>query len=442
MNILEINRDTLATLYEQFPDSFNGLKIEGEYLVWGNESCDISKFNIYDLINGNTSFSANIDSLTAEDIFKIIRLHSLSIQSKDKNEEKLNIIKRENPLLRNVTIIPRNERTGKEEIINIVDSSGKDNMFVNTYRLDFFDLYDAAKAKNGGKEITPEDLIAEINRRTYHVDMESSRDVEERSNASEDYENKIRQVNDPYKSSNSVNVYGNEELDVAIVSDSRSKDDHEVVTFGKNEFGDTVIENHKQDIESKDTITKTSSKTEVETDTSSETTEEEDILVSDDKDEDLLNLISSDEFYDLINSNKKLNDKQREDVETYYAFLGDLMIYEEYLLPELMEVLNTFRSYILDLNVKIGDGESVLTDNQEDAVDKAVELEEKAIKSKDKVLNSELDYETTVKRANDRTLRLERRYQSAQDGFVSTFAILMCIIIVVIILTIITLAII
>jgi|GEM_PF-7074472 len=43
------------------------------------------------------SFPKNksIDHLTAEDIFKIIRLHSLSIQSKDKNEEKLNIIKRE-----------------------------------------------------------------------------------------------------------------------------------------------------------------------------------------------------------------------------------------------------------------------------------------------------------------------------------------------------------
>ena len=116
MNILEVNRNTLASLYEQFPDSFEGLSIQGEYLVLGNEACDISNFNIYDLIDGNNSFSANLDSLTAEDVFRIIRLHTISLESKDKNEEKLNIMKFENPLLRNVTIIPRNDRTGKEDV--------------------------------------------------------------------------------------------------------------------------------------------------------------------------------------------------------------------------------------------------------------------------------------------------------------------------------------
>ena len=245
MNILEINRYALANLYEQFPDTFKDLRIQGEYLVFGNESCDISKFNIYDLIDGNTSFSANLDSLTAEDVFKIIRLHTLSLESKDKNNEKLEIIKRENPLLRNVTIIPRNERTGKEEIINIVDSSGRDNMFVNTYRIDFFDVYEAVKENVGSKDVAPEDLIREINRRIHRINLESARDLEDKPSVSEDYENKITRVNDPYRGSNSVNVYGNEDYDVAIVSDSRSKDDHEVVTFDRDEYGDTIIESHR-----------------------------------------------------------------------------------------------------------------------------------------------------------------------------------------------------
>ena len=59
MNILEVNRGALANLYEQFPESFKGLRIQGQYLVYGQESCDISKFNIYDLINGSQNFSAN-----------------------------------------------------------------------------------------------------------------------------------------------------------------------------------------------------------------------------------------------------------------------------------------------------------------------------------------------------------------------------------------------
>ena len=440
MNILEVNRGALANLYEQFPESFKGLRIQGQYLVYGGESCDISKFNIYDLINGSPNFSANLDTLTAEDIFRIIRLHTLSLQSKDKNEEKLNIIKQENPLLRNVTIIPRNERTGKEEIINIVDSAGRDNMFVNTYRIDFFDVYEAVKAKSGGSEVVPEDLIAEINRRIHHVDLESNRDLEEKTDVREDFENKMRNVSEPYKGINSINVYGNEDLDVALVSDSRSKDDHEIVTFERNEFGDTVAENHKQDIQSQDTITRTNSATTIETEAKTDDVEEEDILQKDDIEDEIIPLISNEEFYHLLNSNEELSEKQKEDIATYYAFLGDLMLYEEYLLPELMAVLNMFRSYILDLSVKAEEAEAALTHNQEDALDKAVELEEKAVKLKDTVVNDELDYETTQQKANERALKLERRYKNASEGFVSTFAIIVCILIVVIILTIITLS--
>ena len=440
MNILEVNRGALANLYEQFPESFKGLRIQGQYLVYGGESCDISKFNIYDLINGSPNFSANLDTLTAEDIFRIIRLHTLSLQSKDKNEEKLNIIKQENPLLRNVTIIPRNERTGKEEIINIVDSAGRDNMFVNTYRIDFFDVYEAVKAKSGGSEVVPEDLIAEINRRIHHVDLESNRDLEEKTDVREDFENKMRNVSEPYKGINSINVYGNEDLDVALVSDSRSKDDHEIVTFERNEFGDTVAENHKQDIQSQDTITRTNSATTIETEAKTDDVEEEDILQKDDIEDEIIPLISNEEFYHLLNSNEELSEKQKEDIATYYAFLGDLMLYEEYLLPELMAVLNMFRSYILDLSVKAEEAETALTHNQEDALDKAVELEEKAVKLKDTVVNDELDYETTQQKANERALKLERRYKNASEGFVSTFAIIVCILIVVIILTIITLS--
>lgn len=430
MNVLEVNRYALATLYEQFPDSFKGLRIQGEYLVLGKESCNISKFNIYDLINGSTSFSANLDNLNAEDIFKIIRLHSLSLESKDKNSEKLEIIKQENPLLRNVTIIPKNERTGKEEIINIVDSSGKDNMFVNTYRIDFFDVYETVKENIGAKDVTPEDLIKEINRRIHRVDLSSARDFEEKSEVSEDFENKINRVNDPYKGSNSINVYGNEDSDVLVVSDSRSKDDHEVITFERDEFGDTLIESHKQDIKGKDTSHKNS---------------KEDILdnnnINEDKEEDLLPLISSNEFYDLIEKNEELSAKEKVDIETYYAFLGDLILYEEYLLPDLMQVLNTFRSYVLDLNIKLEEADEAITINQKDCIIKAEDLEEKAIQLKDKVVNDELDYVSTVQKNNERILKLERRYKDSNAAFVSTFAIIVCIIIVVIILTIITLSI-
>ena len=256
MNILEVNRQTLANLYEQFPESFKGLRIEGNYLAFGREYCDISHFNIYDLIEGNSNFAANLETLTAEDIFRIIRLHTLSLESqftKDANQEKLEIIKQEDPLLKYVTIVPKNERTGKDEIINIVDSSGRDNVFVNTYNIDFFEVYADVKAKVGGT-VTPEDLIEEIDRRIYEVDLQSAERIQDKADVSEDFSNKMRNVNDPYDDSSHINVYGSEKMDMAVVSDAHNKDRHEIVTFDHNEFGDTVVEKHVQDIQGTETV--------------------------------------------------------------------------------------------------------------------------------------------------------------------------------------------
>ena len=53
MEILEINRNTLANLYEQFPDSFNGLGMSDKYLTYQGEKVDISEFNINDLLSGD-----------------------------------------------------------------------------------------------------------------------------------------------------------------------------------------------------------------------------------------------------------------------------------------------------------------------------------------------------------------------------------------------------
>jgi len=45
MEIIEINRNTLANLYEQYPESFKDLSLDGNSLVYNGESVDISKFN-------------------------------------------------------------------------------------------------------------------------------------------------------------------------------------------------------------------------------------------------------------------------------------------------------------------------------------------------------------------------------------------------------------
>ena len=75
MNIFEINKSTLSSLYNRFPNSFEGIRLNNNYLVYENDSVDISTFNINDLLSGDSIFGSCLDTLKPRDIFNIIKLH-------------------------------------------------------------------------------------------------------------------------------------------------------------------------------------------------------------------------------------------------------------------------------------------------------------------------------------------------------------------------------
>lgn len=81
MEIVDVNRNTLANLYEQFPESLKDLSMEGKYLIYSNERVDISQFNINDLLGTNEVFFGSLSVLSSEDIFKIIKLHAARLNS-------------------------------------------------------------------------------------------------------------------------------------------------------------------------------------------------------------------------------------------------------------------------------------------------------------------------------------------------------------------------
>jgi hypothetical protein len=90
MAIIDDNRKILANLYESFPESLNGLNLDGNNLVNGTEQVDISDFNLNDLIYGeNQAFVSSLGELKPEDVFKIIRVHALLMNSKKKNMKKM-----------------------------------------------------------------------------------------------------------------------------------------------------------------------------------------------------------------------------------------------------------------------------------------------------------------------------------------------------------------
>ncbi len=434
MEILEVNRNTLANLYEQYPDSFKDLSIDGKFLVYSGQIVDISEFNINDLLGGETAFASSLNGLSSEDIFKIIRLHATFLKSLNKdvdknennNDKKLEAIKQENPLMQNISIIKKNDGVVTTEYFNIVDSNGDDHLFVNDRKVDIFSIYEEEKIRSNG-EVTPDELIEAINRKLYTVRLDNASNLAESDEVSEDFANKMNRVNDPYRSDKSIKVYGNEKNDIAVVADDRDVQEHKVVTFNKNEFGDLVTESHHQNVSGDEITTDNSSET-----TSTSVDDYSDEQITQKKEEEIVErLISEEEFYHLLNSELDLTADERKSVDLFYGYLGDLVLYEAYLLPALMDVLNRFRAYVYGLQYERDETQD-LNNKQQEAIEKAEEFE---------VQKNETELSKDPNKVKEEVQKLQLKYNPSDAenrGTISILAVIIAIIFVTIIMTIIT----
>ncbi len=82
MNTTEVNREILNSIYQQYPYAVDELKLEGDFLVYKNERVDISKFNLNDLIYGDSEFAHSLVSLKSGDVFTIIKMHVQGMELK------------------------------------------------------------------------------------------------------------------------------------------------------------------------------------------------------------------------------------------------------------------------------------------------------------------------------------------------------------------------
>ena len=434
MNIIEVNRNTLAALYEKNSSSFDGITLDGNMLKYGNEEVDISKYNINDLLTDNENFAASLGSLSPEDVFKIIRLHATLLgtskgitrgpaKSEDDSQQKIEEIKLENPLLKSISIAYKDDEGIKREYINIVGSDGKDHLFPNDRNVNVFMIYDFLKLQKGGTDVTPDELIDAVYRKLYDVHLSTAEDLRDKDSTSVDFKNKIERINEPYKDSKTVSVVGDEKHDIAIISDMDDPTNHKVVTFNQNKFGDLVVNQHGNDASEDEYKMK-----QVDEVYDKEQDEEEVVAL----------LINTQEFYDLINSPKLLTEEERNSVNLYYGYLGDLMMYEDYLVPELRKMLQDFKDFVYEL--QYGDVHIPLNDKQRESIDKLTDMETAVKEADESKLQHSMDTE--------KVKRLERigpadNYGVPIDednaGMVSTIQVLAFIIGIAIILTAITL---
>lgn len=411
-NFTENNKIILREMCMKNPQ-LSELNINGNLLSYNNEEIDISNFDFYELINTETYFFGQLENLNSEDIFKIIRLHAVTInrelnekkqnvKKQTSNEMQLDAIKEINPLLKNVTIsYKKNEYGNDEEYINIVDEKGNNHLLYNYAKTDIIQIYKDLLNRTGNPNITLEELYSECLRKLKEVHLTDTYDILNSSKTSEEFATKVQKFEHDHTQDKHYSL-GNEEHDILI------SNDHTVTSFTTNEYGDMVQQDHKAG-----NLTEETEKNKVVDEKT------EDILNISEKEEEIkIKLISEEKFYQLIDSDFDLSKEDLEQIELFNSYLGELMIYRDYLLPKLSEILARFENKIVEVELADYD---ILTKNQMKELEKYYELRQK----------KDLVQLENKEKSKEEVMRLEYKMPVRYDGgHINYIAIIIAILIV------------
>jgi hypothetical protein len=98
-------------------------------------------------------------------------------------------------------------------------------------------------------------------------------------------------------------------------------------------------------------------------------------------------IMSVEEFYGAVNSSNPMDEKMRTEVNAFYRFVGDLIVYEDFLTEGSRNLLSRYRNYVLSLQLR---DEEELNPNQIEARDNLAkftrERQEKKYGKKDQQL--------------------------------------------------------
>lgn len=275
----------------------------------------------------------------------------MNIMNKDM-QTRLEAIQQENPAMNAITIATEQTETGERQYFNIVDLQGKPHTFFNDTNIDVLDIYDGLKAKSK-KQVTPNQLIGAINRKIHEVRVGAVVNTEE---------TKAVEVPKVVETKPAL-LFEEEEIPEIFRPNAQSQEMVPVKKVVKKE--EPVV--HTPEMVEPILIPKQPPiQQQVENDP--EVQEIENRMNSD-----ISKLIPISEFYRILDVGAKMDAKTRMAVNLWYAYFGELMIYEDFLNVELKDILNGFRNYVVALQIS---DNVILNVNQVEACDRLYDLEE------------------------------------------------------------------
>lgn len=380
---MNLNEHALKKLQEKNQNLMD-ISIKGNLLFYEGKAVDISNFSIGELMTDKLPLVNDISNLSSEDVFTIIELHALLINSKikminDRKQEQANFQSNKSNQLFAQTFKKFDQLGREKQYIHVVDSFGKDNVYVNERRESFDDMEEFINNVCNTSTLSPEELCNFLEQKFRKIHLTDTYDLARDSKTNEDFNNKIRNFDEQHRNDRNFAV-GNVEEDILI------SNDHTISSYKRDREGNLIQENFAN-AEIKRTMTDS-----VPTHNHEETEKHEEIrnqqssnndrdsFVNNEVDEfKIINLISFEEFSNLINSEDEYTQKEEYEIGLFNGYLEKLMLYEDYLLPDLQRILTMFIQMIEGFEVA---EDGTLNRNQNKELNKFYEMQEKNEKIK------------------------------------------------------------
>jgi len=313
---LLVNYLSLNSGFQRLAIGKNTISLDGKVI-------DFTGFDIKNFLNQSGRLINDMESLSIEDVFNIIKLHvdysNMLKRFADKQAKEMvdNIINKDSSL-KNLHLFNKKDNLGNEMgFLHFVDDRGENHVLSNISDRDFLEAY--AFLSQNQSEINPANLYGYLknNKGKEEIKLEKLEDAEKRQDVSEEHLNNFKELHD-YNDrvmENHSPVVGNEEHGIYL-------NNGQVHTIHVNEKGEKVIERHsQQDGEGK---------------------ELKDDIVDKSKEE---QLISFAEYSAIITGEIDLSPEEITKIRNFENFLFDVITYKDYLTEELYQVYTNFYKF-------------------------------------------------------------------------------------------------
>ena len=328
--------------------NLQGIIMVGSRLKIGQNSYEIQELNFEEYFRNNMFINASLDKLTPLELFSILKTEDIALQQqKVAGKNELEVIQETNPLIKNIGYITKKDEFGiNRNYVHYVDEQGMDHVLYQYAPGDVLRVYQELLATQGAT-ITEKDLFHALNRKMKNVGLDS---LENLQNPSETFSSALESLN---RDAGSSRVKGNEEHQMAVV-------DNEVYMYQKDNHGNLIRTKHALNQE--------------EESFSQEQTQDAVVEEEPQHDEEVI-FISEEKFYQLIMFEGTLTEEEQKQVDLFYGFLSDVMMYQDYLSEESKMFLERYKTFIMQFQLQ--SNEQPLSSKEEEILNKYLELCEK-----------------------------------------------------------------